>query len=156
MSVSVDPDKSNYIGLINESVHASDDQDIGDVYAMNKFFLVVKRGYIRIHYYYIPLEKVDGWDGYVLWLNISAEEVAKYERDIFPNPLRYYVKGFVYEGMPPPVPTVNQIPSKFKSAAEMYYSDKDNKEIDIYKCDLCDEVLINENEYEKHISDKHL
>lgn len=44
MSVSVNPEKSNYIGLINESVHTSDDKDIGDVYAMNKYFLVVKRG----------------------------------------------------------------------------------------------------------------
>lgn len=44
MSPSVDPEKLNYIGLINESVHTSDDRDIGDVFAINKYFLVVKRG----------------------------------------------------------------------------------------------------------------
>jgi hypothetical protein len=38
MSPSVDPEKLNYIGLINESVHTSDDKDIGDVFAINKTF----------------------------------------------------------------------------------------------------------------------
>ncbi|MDN5868696.1 MAG: hypothetical protein L0H55_15030 [Candidatus Nitrosocosmicus sp.] len=156
MSVSVDPDKSNYIGLINESVHTSDDLDIGDVYAINKFFLVVKRGYLRMHYYYIPIEKVDGWDGHVLWLALSEEEVIKYERDIFPNPLRYYVKGFEYEEMPPPVPNLKQIASKSKPFTEMNPYNKDNKDIDIFKCDLCDEVLIKEDEYKKHIVERHL
>ena len=44
MSASVNPEKVNYIGLINESVHTGDDKDIGDVFAVNKYFLVVKRG----------------------------------------------------------------------------------------------------------------
>lgn len=97
MSTSVDPEKLNYIGLINESVHISDDKDIGDVFAINKYFLVVKRGYVRVHYYYIPLKKVEGWDGYVIWLLITEDEAKKYERDTFPHPFRYYLKDYPYE-----------------------------------------------------------
>lgn len=155
MSVSVNPEKSNYIGLINESVHTSDDNDIGDVYAMNKYYLVVKRGYVRVHYYYIPFEKVEGWDGFILWLLITEDEVFKYERDVYPHPLRYYVKDYVYEKMPPVVPTINQIPAKFKTFAEIHASDN-KEEIDIFKCDLCEEILSNEGEYKKHIKTNHL
>jgi len=155
MSTSVDPEKLNYIGLINESVHTSDDKDIGDVFAINKYFLVVKRGYINVHYYYIPLKKVEGWDGTVLWLLITEEEVKKYERDVFPHPFRYYVKDYSYERTPPFVPTFDQIPAKFRTTAEQYAAD--NKEgIDVYQCDLCGEVLKNEGEYEKHIASSHL
>lgn len=60
MSVSTDPNKLNYIGLVNESVHTSDDVDIGDVYAINKYFVVIKKGFINVHFYYIPLENVEG------------------------------------------------------------------------------------------------
>lgn len=158
MSVSVDPEKPNYIGLINESVHSSDDEDIGDIYAINKYFLVVKRGFVRVHYYYIPLEKVEGWDGHVLWLNIPKEDISKYERDIFPHPLRYYVKDFQYEKMPPYVPVINKIPLKGKTFGEVYKSqdDENGEDIHIYKCDLCNEILANESEYQKHVTENHL
>jgi hypothetical protein len=52
-------------------VHTSDDVDIGDIDAVSRDFIVVKRGFLKVHYYYIPLSKVDGWDGFVLWLKIE-------------------------------------------------------------------------------------
>ena len=45
--------KDNWIDLINESVHTSDDIDVGDIEAVSRDFIVVKRGIINIHYYYI-------------------------------------------------------------------------------------------------------
>jgi hypothetical protein len=82
--------------LINESVHTSDDIDIGDIDAVSRNFVVVKRGFVNIHYYYVPLTKVEGWDGNVLWLAIPEEKVVtKYEReDLPPDPSRYYVKDY--------------------------------------------------------------
>ena len=78
----------------NESVHTSDDQDIGDVEAVNRDFIVIRRGYLNVHRYYIPISKVEGWDGNVLWLSIPEEKVkANYERDAVPDPSMYYVKG---------------------------------------------------------------
>lgn len=60
------PTKGHWIELINESVHTTDDIDIGDIDAVSRDFIVVKRGYVNIHYYYIPISKVEGWDGHVL------------------------------------------------------------------------------------------
>lgn len=99
---------SGWRDTLNESVHTSDDQDIGDVEAVNTDFLVVRRGYVNVHRYYIPVSKVLGWDGNVLWLFVPEEKVkANYERDIvpfsidrdgnlivsvFPNPIRRHLK----------------------------------------------------------------
>jgi hypothetical protein len=58
------PMKGKWIDLINESVHTGDDVDIGDIDAVNIDFIVVKRGFVYVHYYYIPIRKVEGWDGY--------------------------------------------------------------------------------------------
>lgn len=155
MSTSVDPEKLNYIGLINESVHTSDDRDIGDVFAINKHLLVVKRGYIHVHFYYIPLKKVEGWDGHVVWLLIPEDEVKKYERDVFPHPFRYYVKDYSYDRTPPFVPTFDQIPAKFRTTAEENAADN-KEEVEVYECDLCGDILKNEEEYDKHITNSHL
>lgn len=37
------PAKSGWLDLINESVHYSDDIDIGDIHAINRDFVVVKK-----------------------------------------------------------------------------------------------------------------
>ncbi len=37
-------DRKNWIDLMNESVHTSDDVDIGDIDAVSRDFIVVKRG----------------------------------------------------------------------------------------------------------------
>jgi hypothetical protein len=68
--LSSNPARSGWIDLINESAHTSDDIDIGDIHAINRDFVVVKRGFVNvnIHYYYIPITKVEGWDGHVLWI----------------------------------------------------------------------------------------
>lgn len=92
---------------------------------------------------------------FCFWLLVTEDEVSRYERDVFPHPLRYYVKDYVYEKMPPVIPTVNQIPTKFKTFAEIYA--RDNKEeIDIYKCDLCGDILRNDDEYSQHVKTRHL
>ena len=45
--------KKTWITLIDESVHTSDDIDIGDIEAVSRDFVVVKRGFVNRHYYYI-------------------------------------------------------------------------------------------------------
>jgi hypothetical protein len=40
----VPSDPSRWTDLIGESVHTSDDQDIGDIEAVGRNFIVVKRG----------------------------------------------------------------------------------------------------------------
>jgi hypothetical protein len=69
--------------LLNESVHTDDDHDIGDIEAVNREFVVIKRGFVNVHRYFIPAEKIAGWNGNVLWLKITEEEVKrKYQNDL--------------------------------------------------------------------------
>jgi hypothetical protein len=87
------PSRISWIDLIDESVHTYDDVDIGDIDAVSRDFIVVKRGFVNVHYYYIPIGRVEGWDGNVLWLKIREDEVKRnYERGAMPDPLRYFVK----------------------------------------------------------------
>lgn len=87
----------NWTELINKSVHSADDIDIGDIEAVSRDLIVVKRGFINIHYYYIPVTKVEGWDDNVLWLKITESEVkGKYERNKVPDLTLYYIKDYPY------------------------------------------------------------
>jgi hypothetical protein len=89
------PEPKSWIELINESVHTSDDTDIGDIDAVSRDFVVVKRGFVNVHYYYIPITKVEGWDGNVLWLKATESKVkANYQRDKIPDPSQYYLKDY--------------------------------------------------------------
>lgn len=45
-------------------------------------FIVVKIGFVNLHYYYIPIFKVEGRDSNVLWLKITEDDVIRnYERN---------------------------------------------------------------------------
>jgi hypothetical protein len=84
--------------LTQESVHTSDDIDIGDIEATNKETIVIKRGIINLHYYYIPVSKVEGWDEHIVWLTITEQEVKdKYEKNLEPDPSKYYTKNQGYD-----------------------------------------------------------
>jgi hypothetical protein len=77
---------SDWTDLINESVHTSDDQDIGSIEAVSRNFIVVKTGFVNIPRYYIPLHGVEEWDGKVVWLKIPKESVkTNFERDARPE-----------------------------------------------------------------------
>ena len=49
--------KKKWEDMINQSVHTADDIDINDIDALSRDFIVVKRGYLNEHYYYIPITK---------------------------------------------------------------------------------------------------
>ena len=157
--------KKTWISLIDESVYTSDDVDIGDIGAVSRDFIVVKRGFVNIHYYYIPVSKVEGWDGNVLWLKITEEEVIrKYERDdIVPDPSRYYVKDdprytTVY------YPKLTIIPSRYirpsytsATIATMNTIQPPSYNVSpVYRCDLCNESEFKtEHELSDHVLIQH-
>ncbi|TLX89280.1 MAG: hypothetical protein E6K94_10595 [Thaumarchaeota archaeon] len=145
-------DSPQWIDLIDKSVHTSDDIDIGDIEAVNKSFIVVKRGFINIHYYYIPISKVEGWDGHVLWLNITEQFVKdKYERDRTPDPNYYYVKDYAYYSelySPLPLIPSRYIPPSYANIAKLEESAPR-----MFRCDLCEQVFSSEEELNKHVKD---
>ncbi|MDQ3807808.1 MAG: hypothetical protein M3298_06530 [Thermoproteota archaeon] len=67
-------DRSSWTDLIGETVHTSDDQDIGDIEAVSRNFVVVKKGVVNVHRYYIPLHRVEGRDGRVVWLRFLKKQ----------------------------------------------------------------------------------
>ena len=147
-------DKKEWISLIDESVHTYDDVDIGDVYAISRNFIVVKRGFVNIHYYYIPVKKVEGWDGNVLWLKVTENEIKeKYERDKIPNSTQYFIKDYPYytgfTGYNYPLPVI----SRRYSEDTQYIKDTTSPENvpRVYKCDLCNKGFDSENELDKHM-----
>src|ERR671939_1219060 len=90
---SKESETKSVLDLTQEPVHTNDNKDLGDIEAINKDSIVVKRGFKDVHYYYIPISKVEGWDGHVVWLKISETEVINsYERDEQPDRLTYYTK----------------------------------------------------------------
>ncbi len=142
----------DWVDLINESVHTGDDVDIGDVDAVSRDFVVVKRGLINIHYYYIPISKVEGWDGKVLWLKITEDEVkAKYERDNVPDPTLYYVKDYPYYTTAY-YPELQIIASRYTQKDYPQTSPQAQDVTRLYKCGLCDQVFKSENELSDHVN----
>lgn len=147
------PSKISWIDLIDEPVHTYDDVDIGDIDAVSRDFVVVKRGFVKIHYYYIPITKVEGWDGNVLWLKITEDEVKRnYERETIPDPLRYFVKD--YPGYTAGYPELTVIRPKY---SRPIYTAKDSTqgETRIYKCDLCSNTYRSEDQLSSHVASTH-
>lgn len=145
--------KKGWIDLINESVHTADDVDIGDVDAVSRDFMVVKRGFVTVHYYYIPIGKVEGWDGNVVWLKVPEEYVKKnYERDAHPDPSRYYVKDF--PGYTSIYPKVDIILPRYTRPV---YTTKNTTPEDfrVNLCELCQTAFDTEDDLSKHVSIAH-
>lgn len=146
-------ESKSWFGLINESVHTSDDVDIGDIEAINKYFIVVKRGIVNVHYYYIPVTQVEGWDGKVLWLKVSEDEVKnKYERSFPPHPSTYYKKAhadyLIIEKNFSTVPMISIEDSKYETEIE----EPPGKVVKrVFSCPLCNEVFQTEDELGKHL-----
>ena len=156
-SPSQDHTKSSWIGLIDESVHTSDDIDIGDIDAVSRDFVVVKRGFVNVHYYYIPIGKVEGWDSNVLWLKITEDEIKQnYEREKAPHPSRYYVKDDPHY-TPIYSPEVTIIPSRSKKPAFTIPPPSRNapEASDVNICDLCNTSFRTEDELSEHIRLQH-
>lgn len=163
-------DNKTWTDLISESVYTSDDIDIGDIYAISRDFIVVKRGFINIHYYYIPIIHVEGWDSNVLWLKINEEKVKKeYERNEFPpDPTRYHVKDHPMHHTSL-LSELNTIPSKIAEPAYSFdipvTTTNTNNRVEetvhdklssVFKCNLCNKTnFTSEDELSNHIKSQH-
>jgi hypothetical protein len=135
-----DTSKKKWEDMINQSVHTSDDADIGDIDALSGDFIVVKRGYLNEHYYYIPITKVEGWDGEVLWLKIKEDEVkSKYERQIIPDSSRYYLKD--YSGYSTTFPDLKTIPIKYEKPSRKAVIIPPDDLNTQYGCALCENLF---------------
>ena len=150
----ISKEKKDWISLLNESVHTSDDVDIGDVYGISRNFVIIKRGFINIHYYYIPLQHIDGWDGTVLWLKVTESEVkTKYEREKSPDPNQYYLKDYPYYAgfadFAYPLPVI--LPKYTAHSEQIKKLIPEKKIPELYSCALCEAVFDTESGLDIHM-----
>jgi hypothetical protein len=156
-------DPSSWTDLIGKSVHTNDDQDIGDIEAVSRNFIVVKKGIVNVHRYYLPLHRVEGWDGKVVWLKITEQEVkSNYERNVVPDPYNYH-----YSSAPTVEPTnvvrrfqinMPKIPPRVQEERPFLISpERSGEQVveRVFTCNLCDTVFSSEDELSSHIESKH-
>jgi hypothetical protein len=142
---------SSYADPLNESVHTVDDVDIRDIESVSRDFIVVKRGFVNIQCYYIPLSKVEGWDDNKFLLKITEEQVKRrYERDRFPDPNKYHIKDYPYYNTAY-YHRLTMIPTKYP--ADRYGNLV--KAYKIYECDLYNRSLASEERLSEHVEKEH-
>ena len=152
---------SSWTDLIGESVPTRDDQDIGDIEAVSRNFIVVKKGLVNIHRYYIPLHRVEGWDGKVAWLKIAEEAVkTDYERNVAPDPYNYH-----YSSAPTVDPAtvmsrfqinMPKIPPRALDERPFVVSQESSEhEERFFLCNLCNASFRTEDELSRHVEANH-
>jgi hypothetical protein len=134
--------------MINQSVHTADDGDVGDIDALSRDF-VIKRGYLNERYYYVPIPRAEGWDGNVLWLNVTEDKVkSNYERKIVPNPSRYYIKDYpMYSAQFPELRLILPKYKKLDRSAAIILPGHPK----VYGCALCEETFKTERVVSRNI-----
>jgi hypothetical protein len=162
MTIEERKERPNWTGLINESVHTIDDEDIGDIMAVNRDFVVVKRGFRNVHYYYIPVDQIEGWDGHVVWLKIIEDEVkTNYERDRAPDPATYYIKDHAYGKVRPYIkaffPQMPIIEAKGRTMPPITTREEalGAEQPRRYSCVLCDADFSTEDDLSSHVTTNH-
>jgi hypothetical protein len=71
-------------------------KELGEVEAVNKETIVVKKGKRGGKYYYIPIDRVEGWDGHVVCLTITDDEAKQFEKKAKPDKSQYFTKDQGY------------------------------------------------------------
>jgi hypothetical protein len=157
----VSSEPSSWTDLIGESVHTTDDQDIGDIEAVSRNFIVIKKGLVNIHRYYIPLHRVEGWDGKVVWLKIAEEAVkTHYERGVTPDPYNYH-----YSSAPTVDPSnvmsrfqinMPKIPPRALDERPFVVSEETSEHKErFFLCNLCNASFRSEDELSRHVESNH-
>jgi len=104
--------------------------------------------------FYIPINKIEWWDGNVLAKNNRESGKENYERNILPDPKQYYIKNYPdydtsFVGYYSSVPV---IPPKYSDYSQYIKETTPQENVPmIYKCDLCNDAFNSEDELDKHM-----
>ncbi len=76
---------ANWSELIKsrKSVITNDKQDCGNIVSEKENYIVVEDGSTNPHYYKVPKDKIDGYDGSVLSLNVAYDELKHLEKESY-------------------------------------------------------------------------
>ena len=84
------------IDMVGKTVRTSDRQDLGNVESIGNEVIVVRRillSFVHLHHYYIPFVEVQGYDGNMVLLKISRDQVEKRYASHDPPPKRALAKN---------------------------------------------------------------
>ena len=71
-------------------------KELGEVEAVNKETIVIKKGKRGGKYYYIPISRMEGWDGHAVYLTITEDEAKQFEKKAKPDKSQYFTKDQGY------------------------------------------------------------
>lgn len=154
-------DPASWTDLIRESVHTNDDEHLGDIEAVNRNFMVVRKGLVNVRRFYVPLTRVHGWDGKAVWLNISERDASEnYQKDRRPDPHDYY---FSSAQPTEPANFVRDFQINMSKIVRTYEeerpfvttSNEPRDERNSFSCDLCESKFRTESELDDHITASH-
>jgi hypothetical protein len=110
----------------------------------------VKRGIFNLHYYYIPLNKIEGWDGHILRLKISEDQVqSNFERNRTSDSLKYHTKE--HPNFSFPLSPISLIPSKLLRYEKKSFEPSGGSIPLIHDCPLCNQVFKTKDELGTHM-----
>jgi hypothetical protein len=123
--------KIEWIQLLGENAYSSDGSQVGKVEAVNKNFIVLKKGIIKPKRYYVPHSVLKGSDGSELFLDLPLYEIRSlYSRNEVPNPANFATLGgsLSYMGYPPiPYMPKEMLKEKYRSSAtNLHDNERDN------------------------------
>jgi len=70
--------KIKWNNVLYKEAKGNDGTELGIVYEIGNTYIITKKGTISSHRYYIPISKVQDFDGFVLKINITEKEFDTY------------------------------------------------------------------------------
>lgn len=72
------PESIDWNRIIGKEARSKDDEDYGEVKEVREGHVITERGIIEKDKFVIPKNKVYGFDGHTLWLDIPGETRAEF------------------------------------------------------------------------------
>jgi hypothetical protein len=121
----------------------------------------VKKGLINVHRYYVPLHRVEGWEGKVVWLKIPEEMVkTNYERDPAPDPHNYHYSSAPMVDASDNVRrfqiNIPKIPPRAQEERPFLVSHESTRHQErVLVCNLCNATFKSDDELSSHVESSH-
>ena len=152
----------NYVKLINESVHTSDDIDIGDIFAVNKNFIVVVRGSCSPITTISQLIRWKAGMGMYYGLQCLKNMLKVIMKEMFIlttldilSKMIFLIKESlqILEPIRIPSKSKREVSSRNKVSTTSFASPV--SPASSYRCDLCNISVKSESQLSKHLSTEH-
>jgi hypothetical protein len=116
---------------------------------------------VSVKLFYIPLTRVQGWDGKAIWLSVTDEEVVEqYRKDKRPDPYVYHYSPAQQTEMSDSVTdfqlNMRRIDRVYVDEEPFVTAEEPPAEEPVtFSCDLCEEKFRSESELDAHVSNTH-